>query len=109
MRRFIPFPKGICPKVNVMAQLESSALTITPRGHPYTHTHTHTHTHTYIYIDIYVERLRETIYIYTYINRLRETNIGAHRDTHFIEVFTSRSFTELRSGLFKLIHTDLWM
>ena len=37
------FPKGICPKVNVVAQLEyelastipqSIALTITPRGHP---------------------------------------------------------------------------
>ena len=35
------FPKGICPKVNVIARLEyelayydSMALTITPRGHP---------------------------------------------------------------------------
>ena len=34
------FPKGICPKVNVIARLEyelayyDSALTITPRGHP---------------------------------------------------------------------------
>ena len=38
------FPKGICPKVNVIPQLEfklttiqqSSALTITPRGYPLT-------------------------------------------------------------------------
>ena len=39
----MPFPKGICPKVNVILQLEyeltyynpeSIFLTITPRGHP---------------------------------------------------------------------------
>ena len=40
------FPKGICPKVNVIARLETDsrttipqfiALTITPRGHPHYH------------------------------------------------------------------------